>query len=65
MRRSQILRGRTDFDHNLLKHGDLRDIGEERRIEAEVTRILREGFSFRFIVLEGQAERMGSEGLEA
>ncbi len=50
---------------NLKKHGDLRDIGEERWIEAEVTRILRENFFFRFVMLEGQAERMGSAGLEA
>lgn len=50
---------------SLKKHGGLRDVGEERRIEAEVTRILRENFSFRFVMLEGQAERMGSAGLEA
>ncbi|MGH2609550.1 MAG: hypothetical protein ACRDHF_10750 [Tepidiformaceae bacterium] len=43
----------------------LRDVGNERRIEAEITRLLREDFSFRFVVLEGQAGRMGSEGLEA
>ncbi len=49
----------------LREHGHLRDIAKEKRIEAEVTRILREQFSFRFVVLEGQAERMGSEGLEA
>ncbi|MGH9459919.1 MAG: hypothetical protein ACRD1X_01785 [Vicinamibacteria bacterium] len=49
----------------LEKYGHLRDVSKERQIEAEVTKILRENFSFRFVVLEGQAERMGSEGLEA
>lgn len=47
------------------KHGRLRDIGEERQIEAEVTRLLRENFSFTFVMLDGQTERMGSAGLEA
>ena len=46
-------------------HAHLRDIDKERRIETEVTRILRQQFSFGFIALEGQAERIGSEGLEA
>jgi hypothetical protein len=32
-------------NENAKKHGGLRDIGEERRIEAEVTRILREKIS--------------------
>jgi hypothetical protein len=50
---------------NLKKHGGLRDIGEEHRIEGEVTRILRQNFSFKFAMLEGQAQRMGSAGLEA
>jgi hypothetical protein len=50
---------------NLQKHGHLREIETERRIEAEVTRLLQENFSFRFVVLEGQSVRMGSEGLEA
>jgi len=49
----------------LKQHAHLRQIDRERQIEAEVTRILRQHFSFRFIVLEGQAERMGSRGLEA
>ena len=50
---------------NLKRYEALRDISEERRIESEVTRILRETFFFRFVMLEGQAERMGSAGLEA
>lgn len=50
---------------NREKYAHLREIETERRIEAEVTRLLRETFSFRFVVLEGQAARMGSKGLEA
>ena len=50
---------------NLKLYAHLRDIDEERRTEAEVTRLMREDFSFRFVVLEGQAARMGREGLEA
>src|ERR1035441_5966967 len=42
-----------------------RDIDKEKQIEGEVTRILRERFSFRFVVLEGQEKRMGSEGIES
>jgi hypothetical protein len=43
----------------------LRDIETERHIETEVTRILRRDFSFRFVAVEGEKNRMGSEGLEA
>lgn len=50
---------------NLEKYAYLREIETERRIEAEVTRLLRDNFFFRFVVVEGQAERMGSKGLEA
>jgi hypothetical protein len=46
-------------------HGQRRDIAKEKQIETEVTRILRETFSFRFIAMEGQAARMGSTGLES
>jgi hypothetical protein len=42
-----------------------RDIGKERSIEAEVTRLLQVDFSFRYIVLEGRERRMGSRGLES
>jgi hypothetical protein len=42
-----------------------RDIEKERRLEEMVTKIIRERFSFRFIVLENQVERMGSKGLES
>jgi len=43
----------------------LRDIGKERRIEAEITRLLRQTFSFRFIVMDSEAQRMGKAGLES
>ncbi|MGB2697923.1 MAG: hypothetical protein WBD28_08735 [Candidatus Zixiibacteriota bacterium] len=45
--------------------GHKRDIDKEKRIESTITRILRERFSFRFIVIESQTERMGSKGLES
>ena len=50
---------------NRERYAHLRDVEEERRVESEVTRLIREDFSFRFIVMEGQTERMGHEGLEA
>jgi hypothetical protein len=46
-------------------HAARRDVEKEREIEREVTRILRERFTFRWIELEGQDKRMGSQGLEA
>ena len=45
--------------------GYRRDIEKERRIEEMITKILRERFSFRFIVVDSQVERMGSKGLES
>jgi hypothetical protein len=45
-------------------HGHLRNIGKEVEIEAEVTRILREQFSFRCTEIAEERHRMGSEGLE-
>ena len=45
--------------------GSRRDVEKEKQIEREVTRILRETFTFRWIELEGQDRRMGSKGLEA
>lgn len=50
---------------NRERYGHLRDIRKERRIESEVTRLIRENFSLRFIILEDQATRMGSRGLES
>lgn len=42
-----------------------RDVKKEKQIEYQVTRILRERFVFRWIEVEGQKRRMGSQGLEA
>jgi hypothetical protein len=42
----------------------LRDINKEVAIESEITRILRETFSFRFIEIAEEIQRMGTEGLE-
>ncbi len=47
-----------------LAYGHLRDIDKEKRLETEVTRILREMFSFRYISIGGQERRMGGQGLE-
>ena len=46
------------------RNGHLRDISKEVAIEKEVTQILRENFSFRFIEVADQSHRMGGEGLE-
>jgi len=43
----------------------LRDIDKEKKLESEVTRFLRSNFSFRYITLNGQAQRMGKTGLES
>jgi len=50
---------------NRTKFGHLRDIKKEKEIESEITRILRKSFSFRFIELDSQTERMGKSGLES
>lgn len=47
------------------EYGHLRNIQKEKEVESEITRILRENFSFRFIVMDGQMKRMGAEGLES
>jgi hypothetical protein len=47
------------------RFGSLRDIDKEKQLEAQITQILRETFSFRHLVIEGQERRMGSGGLEA
>ena len=47
------------------KDGCRRDLEKEKQIECQVTRILRERFSFRWIELAGQERRMGRLGLEA
>lgn len=42
-----------------------RDIPKEQAVEAEVTRLLRETFAFRFVIIDEQAARMGTSGLES
>ena len=58
-----------EIDYTYKKHrekfGHLRDINKEKEVESEITRILRGKFSFRSIELHGQAERMGTRGLES
>ena len=49
---------------NQKAYGHLRNLDREDEIEANVTTILREGFSFRFVLVEGQEQRMGTAGLE-
>jgi hypothetical protein len=48
----------------LAKFSSMRDIEKEKRVEAEITRILRDAFSFRYIVVDRQEHRMGAGGLE-
>ncbi|MHA2636404.1 MAG: hypothetical protein V2G34_02315 [bacterium JZ-2024 1] len=45
--------------------GYKRDIDKEKRIESEITRILRDHFSFRFISIGGEMEIIGGKGLES
>jgi len=45
--------------------GHIRDINKEKDIERNITRILRENFSFRFLVIDKQYVRMGTQGLES
>ena len=49
---------------NREKYSQLRNIQKEKEIENQVTTILRNNFSFKFIVVENESERMNSEGLE-
>lgn len=50
---------------NRKKYGPLRNIQKEKAVETEVTRIIRENFSFRYIIINGQETRMGTKGLES
>lgn len=56
-----------DFIKNVNKRlfADRRDICKEKAIESKITEILRRKFSFRFIIIKGLSERMGSKGLES
>jgi len=53
-----IKKNRENFRH-------LRDIEKEIEIESEITIILRKNFSFRYLELGSQAERIGTAGLES
>jgi len=44
------------------KYSDLRDIEKETSIEKQITKILRNNFFFRFVIIENEDERIGSKG---
>lgn len=50
---------------NRERYNSLRDIKREKDIESYITKILRQQFSFRFIIVDNQTERMGGKGLES
>ena len=50
---------------NKINFGHKREIEKEKKIESEITRILRTSFSFKYIELDNQTERMGKSGLES
>jgi hypothetical protein len=50
---------------NRLKMNLMGNMEKEKQIESEISKMLRERFSFRFIALEGQQKRIGKEGLES
>lgn len=52
------------FKENCLKMNLMRNIEKEKQIESEISKILRDTFSLRFIALEGQQKRIGKEELE-
>ncbi len=56
-----------DFTNRANKdaYSHLRDIDKEKKIENEITKILRERFSFRFIEINDEAVRLGKGGLES
>lgn len=56
-----------DFTSREKREGNshLRDIQKEKILETKITKILRDRFSFRFLVVDNQINRMGSKGLES
>jgi hypothetical protein len=50
---------------NRLLVSSKRDIKKEKEIEQNITKIIRENFSFKFIELEEEKSRIGSTGLES
>jgi hypothetical protein len=47
------------------QYGSIRNIEKELAIESMVTELMRNTFSFRFVVIENLSSRMGSQGLES
>lgn len=66
-RDSYLVVWEIDFTSRLARQqkAHLRDVEKEKHIEAEVSRIMRENFCFRFIVVEEEFQRMGGSGLES
>ena len=56
-----------DFTSHKTRTGNahFRDIEKEKKLEREITNLLRNKFSFKFIELKDQAQRMGKTGLES
>ena len=50
---------------NRKRYSHLRDIELEKNTEQEITGLLQENFSFRYIPVENETERMGKTGLES
>ncbi|MCW6160470.1 MAG: hypothetical protein LVQ95_05305 [Candidatus Micrarchaeales archaeon] len=50
---------------NRKKFGELRNIEKEKDLEKRISRILRERFSFKYITVNGERDRMGSSGIES
>lgn len=50
---------------NRQKFGNLRDIEKEKSVEEEINYILRNNFSFRFLITNEESERIGTNGLES
>tara|TARA_Y100000590_G_scaffold401626_1_gene486638 strand:- start:126 stop:839 length:714 start_codon:yes stop_codon:yes gene_type:complete len=57
----------TDFTtkKNRIELSDLRDIPLEKKIETQVTSLLQNNFSFKYLIVKGQEKRMGSKGIES
>ncbi len=49
---------------NRKNYGHMRDIQKEKKIEYKITRIMRDDFLFRFIVIHEEEKRIGESGLE-
>ena len=51
-------KNRTELSH-------LRNIPLEKKIETQVTNLLQNNFSFKYLIVKGQEKRMGSKGIES